>query len=81
MGITHVNDTRCSRVQASLHQLVVLVEVIGVKIAAQVIINQVLPSHRQTEDVHLVILCEVIHLANTTIFKLAHATSTTLGRS
>ena len=52
-------------VKAALHQSVVALEVGFVERAAELVVDKELPSDRQTEDVELVVLDEMSHLACT----------------
>lgn len=54
-----------SKIQAALHQLVVFPEVGRVKVPTNDIVGEILPTDRQTEDVHAIILFEVLHLGCT----------------
>jgi hypothetical protein len=52
-----------ARVQTDLHQLVVLLKIRGVQfVSLDIIANQLLPRHRQAENVEAVDVGEVLHL-------------------
>jgi len=60
-----VDDThRSTRAQAALDEVVVLGQVAGVKGAAKLVVDQVLPSDRETERIEAVVGDEVLHLGN-----------------
>jgi hypothetical protein len=53
----------CTCVQTDLHQLVVLLKVRSVQfVGLNIITDELLPRHRQTEDVEAVDIGEVLHL-------------------
>ena len=63
--VVDVNDAKCSAgVQAALDQLVVRGPVVGVKGAAEVVVDQELPSDRNAEGVQTVVSDEVLYLVD-----------------
>ena len=52
--IMNINYTMCTCTQAGLHQLIILAKVGGVKGAAKVVVDKILPRHRESEDVEFV---------------------------
>lgn len=60
---TYINNTSSTRLQAGLDQLIILSSVGLIQRTAKLVVEQILPAHWETEDVHLVILDEVLHLA------------------
>jgi hypothetical protein len=53
---------RCTRVQASLYEAIVLCEVVPIQSTAELVVEQELPAHGETESVERVILDKVVHL-------------------
>jgi hypothetical protein len=58
------NAKRSTGVQAALDQLVVRGPVVGVEGAAEVVVEQVLPSDRKAEGVQAVVLDEMLDLVD-----------------
>lgn len=54
-------------VQATLDLFVVGREVVGVKGAAEVVVQQELPSHRNTEGVQAIVVDKVLHLVDASL--------------
>ena len=59
---TYINNTRSTSLQATLDQLVILSKVGRVQVPAKLVVDKILPAHRETEDVHVVVLDEMLHL-------------------
>ena len=63
--IMNIDNTMCTRLQARLHQCIVLSKVSFVKSTAEDIIDEVLPGDREAKDVESVIFGKMCHLAST----------------
>lgn len=60
-----VDDTLCTTdTPAALNQLVILSKVVRIQGSSQLVVDQVLPANRQTEEVHAQVIVEVLHLSN-----------------
>lgn len=61
--IVNVNNAkRGASVQAALNLLIIGRKVVGVKVAAEVVVEEILPSYGESESVQAVIVDEVLHL-------------------
>lgn len=60
--IVNINDARCTGSQASLDQLIILPGVCRIQLPSKLVVEQVLPADRQSEEVEIVILDEMLHL-------------------
>ena len=60
--VVHVDDAERAGRKARLHDLVVGTEEVCVQRASEVVVDEVLPSDRNAEEVELVILGKVLHL-------------------
>lgn len=60
--VVHVHDAGSAGVQACLDEIVKCLEVVGVKIAAQLVVHKELPANRQTEGIEAVVVDEMLHL-------------------
>jgi hypothetical protein len=57
------NTQRCTRLQASLHEAIVLGEVVRIKCSTKLVVEQELPAYWETERVETVVLNEMVHLS------------------
>ena len=70
--IMNIDDTIRTRLQAPLHQCIILSEIVAVKSATKDVVDKVLPGDRQAEDVEPVGFGKVGHLGGAvyaTVFK------------
>jgi hypothetical protein len=52
-----------ARIQADLHQLIVLGKISGIQLVGyEIVADKALPRHWQTEDIEAVLFAEVLHL-------------------
>lgn len=65
LSLLDVDDAACAGGEAGLHELVVLVGFGGVKGAADLVVDEPLPGDGQAENVELVVIDKVRHLAGT----------------
>lgn len=62
----HSQDSHLhSKIQTTLHQLIVFPEVGRVEISANNVVGEILPADGQAENIHAIILFEVLHLGCT----------------
>lgn len=63
--VVQVDDALGAGIQARLHQRIVLGEICGVEVDAELVVRQVLPCDGQAEDVQSEVVPEVLHLPDT----------------
>lgn len=61
--VVDINNAVSTSAEAGLDEGVVFSKVVRVEVSALSVVGQKLPSNGETEDVHLVIVNEVLHLA------------------
>ena len=65
--IMDIDDAMRTRLQARLHQLIVLAKIGLVKSTAEDVINEVLPANGQAEDIEFVVFGKVRHLGGAVV--------------
>lgn len=65
--IMNIDNTMRTRLQARLHQCVILSKIGFVKSTAEDIVDEILPGDREAEDVESVVLRKVFHLASAVV--------------
>ncbi len=63
----NIDNAMRARLQARLHQSVVLAKVARVQGAPEDIVDEVLPGDGESEDVEAVVLCKVRHLGRAVV--------------
>ena len=63
----NIDNTMRARLQARLHQFVILPKICFVQSTALNVVDEVLPPDREAKDVESVVFSEVRHLAGTVV--------------
>ena len=63
----NIDDTMRARLQACLHQFVILPKICFVQSTALNVIDEVLPPDREAKDVESIVFSKVRHLASTVV--------------